>query len=175
VHEEIQATAITRGVSANDKRSLVRLALGASLGTLFAVLTLFGDAGISDWDDSKVASINGIGLELEEYQRAVQLFASEKRSAITLGDRSLILERMIEEELLSQYGVEAGLVRSSPAVRSEVLRSVMAGLTTEFEAGAIEDEDRHTEEQARDGRLVKYLGQLRDGATIRWAASEGEQ
>ncbi len=65
MHEEIQAEAIDRGVSTNDKRALIGLAVGASLGALFAILTLYGDAGISATDKSEVASINGIGLELE--------------------------------------------------------------------------------------------------------------
>jgi hypothetical protein len=154
---------------------LIRLATGASLGALFAVLTLLGDARKSDMDVSSVASVNGSGLELAEYQRAVQLFGSEKRFALTQGDRSLILERMIEEELLVQYGLESGLVRRSKAVRSEVLRSVIASLTTELEARAVEGNDGYDHGQARDDLLLEYLGHLRDSATIQWASSGVEQ
>ena len=119
-------------------------------------------------DESVVARVNGTPLESAEYQRALHLFASEKRSAINGSDRSLILERMIEEELLVQYGVKVGLVRTSAAVRSEVLQSVMAGLTVEFEARGDDGRDPGRD---RDDRLAEYLGQLRDAATIRWPAS----
>ena len=148
--------------------ALTRLALGASVGALCAVLVLLGDTSGLGVDAGAVASVNGSPLDLEQYQRAVRLFASEKRSAVTTEDRSLILERMIEEELLLQYGVEAGLVRNHPAVRAEVLRSVMTSLTAELQARG---EGEVKTGQARYDPLAEYLGQLRSGATIRWAGS----
>ena len=146
---------------------LLRLALGASLGGLCAILVLLGGSGSHSLDDSAVASVNGIELELAQYRRALRMFASEKREPITEGDRSLILERMIEEELLLHYGVESGLVRSDPAVRAEVVRSVVTSLMTELEAR----NDKSSPEQAREVALAEYIGQLRKDATIRWAAA----
>ncbi len=175
LRREELATAVAHQVPASEKWPLIRLAVGASLGALFAVLTLLGDTRNSDLNASSVASVNDKGLELAEYQRAVQLFGSEKRSAITQGDRSLILERMIEEELLVQYGVESGLVRRSQAVRAEVLRSVITSLTIELEASAVEGDVGYDHGQARDDRLVEYLGHLRGSATIQWAESGVEQ
>ena len=159
---------VTRAPAMRTGRPLLVLAGGALLGFIFAVMNLLGVNAVGDMEGSVVARVNGTGLESAEYQRALQLFASEKRYAITGGDCSLILERMIEEELLVQYGVKAGLVRTSPAVRSEVLQSVVAGLTMELEAraGGGSDPLRDSED-----RLAEYLGQLRDAATIRWAAS----
>jgi hypothetical protein len=148
--------------------ALTRLALGASVGALCAVLVLLGDPAGRGVDTGAVASVNGSPLDLEQYQRAVRLFASEKRSAVTLEDRSLILERMIEEELLLQYGVEAGLVRNDPGVRAEVLRSVMTSLTAELQARGEGESERSP---SRYDPLAEYLGQLRSGATIRWAGS----
>ncbi|MGI9284815.1 MAG: hypothetical protein ACR2P1_05470, partial [Pseudomonadales bacterium] len=95
---------IARWVSAEDTRPLVGLTVGALVGVLFAVLALLDEAANNDLGHGGVASVNGTRLELADYQRAVQLFASEKRSAVTASDRSLILQRMIEEELLVQYG-----------------------------------------------------------------------
>ena len=160
--------AATLAPAMHTGRPLLLLTGGALLGFMLALMNLLGANGGGDIDESVVALVNGTPLESAEYQRALQLFASEKRSAITGGDRSLILERMIEEELLVQYGVKAGLVRTSPAVRSEVLQSVMAGLTVEFEARR--DDGRDTGRD-RDDRLTEYLGQLRNAATIRWPAS----
>jgi hypothetical protein len=174
-HSEELAGVIAHRDSADDKRPLARLALGASLGALLAVLTLLGDARNSDLDNAAVASVNGSRLELAEYQRAVQLFSSEKQFAVTPADQSLILERMIEEELLVQYGVASGLVRDSQAVRAEVLRSVMAGLVTELEARAVEGDDGYQQGLARDNHLQQYLEHLRNGATIRWAVSGVER
>lgn len=144
------------------------LALGASLGGLCAVLVLLAGSASSDMDDSAVASVNGSQLELAQYRRALRMFASEKRTAITPEDRSLILERMIEEELLLHYGVESGLVRKNPAVRAEVIRSVMTSLMAELEAS----HDERSPQRGRDAALEEYIGQLRNGATVRWAAAE---
>ena len=151
-----------------ETRPLTRLALGAAVGALCAVLVLLGDSAGRGVDAGTVATVNGSRLELDQYQRAVRLFASEKRSPVTTDDRSLILERMIEEELLLQYGVEAGLVRDDPAVRAEVLRSVMTSLTADLQARGDAEADRGP---VPYDPLAQYLGQLRSGATIRWAAS----
>lgn len=146
--------------------AVARLALGASLGVLCAVLVLLGGQGKSEVDANAVASVNGSQLKLAQYQRALRMFASEKRSAVTAEDRSLILERMIEEELLLLHGVESGLVRNNPAVRAEVIRSVMASLMTELEARI----DGEISPQ-RGPALAEYIGQLRNGANIRWSAT----
>lgn len=164
--EELDATLAP---AMHSGRPLLLLAVSALLGFTFALMSLLGAKGGGDIPVSDVARVNGTPLESAEYQRALQLFASEKRSAITGGDRSLILERMIEEELLVQYGVKTGLVHTNPAVRSEVLQSVMAGLTVELEARA---DDRRNPGQDRDGRLAEYLGQLRAAATIRRGVSD---
>ena len=145
-----------------------RLALGASLGALCAVLVLLGGPGKSELGAKAVASVNGSQLQLAQYERALRMFASEKRSAVTAEDRSLILERMIEEELLLLHGVESGLVRNNPAVRAEVIRSVMASLMTELEAHTDGD---ISPQQGRDEALAEYIGQLRNSADIRWHAA----
>ena len=145
-----------------------RLALGASLGAFCAVLVLLGGPDRSEVGDNAVASVNGSQLPLAQYQRALRMFASEKRHAVTAQDRSLILERMIEEELLLLHGVESGLVRNNPAVRAEVLRSVMANLMTELDARI---DSEVIPQQGRDAALAEYIGQLRNGATIRWFAA----
>lgn len=152
----------------NPLTALTRLALGATAGALCAVLVLLGDSVGGGVDATAVASVNGSRLDLDEYHRALRLFASEKRSATTTDDRSLILERMIEEELLLQYGLEAGLLREHPAVRAEVLRSVVTSLTAELQAR--NDEEIDSGPAAYDP-LAEYLGQLRAAASIRWAAS----
>ena len=148
--------------------AVARLALGASLGVLCAVLVLLGGQGQSEVDANAVASVNGSQLKLAQYQRALRMFASEKRSAVTAEDRSLILERMIEEELLLLHGVESGLVRNNPAVRAEVIRSVMASLMTELEARI---DGEISPQRGPDAALAEYIGQLRNGANIRWSAT----
>lgn len=147
---------------------LARLALGASLGGFCALLVLLGGPGKGGVDATAVASVNGSQLELAQYQRALRMFASEKRSRVTAEDRSLILQRMIEEELLLLHGVESGLVRKHPAVRAELIRLVMTSLMTELEA---RNDDETSPQQDRDAALAEYVGHLRNSATIRWPAA----
>lgn len=156
-----------RDTDSNGARPLVLLSVATAIGALCAVLVLLDDSVGRGVDDTAVATVNGTRLEMTQYQRAVRLFSSEKRSAVTPGDRALILERMIEEELLLQYGVEAGLVRSNQAVRAEVLRSVTTSLMAELDARPVGRVDTPEQEAARNRHLADYLGLLRDSAAIR--------
>lgn len=168
---EERVSTIEREMSTNARRPLVLLSLGALLGVLLAVLTLTGGPGQLAMPDSVVVSVNGTELKVAEYQRAIRLFASEKRSAVSRDDRLLILERMIEEELLFQHGVNRGLVRRSQTVRSKVLQSVMSSLSTELEARATDPNEPYGQRQVGDNRLAEYLGQLREAATVQWAVA----
>jgi hypothetical protein len=161
--------------SANKQWPLMGLALASSFGVIFAIVSLTGDIRESNFDDLLVASVNGVGLDLTEYQRAVQLFNSEKKFAVNQADKSLILQRMIEEELLVQHGVESGLVRRNQSVRAEVLRSVIVSLTTELKAGALDSGAVERQQKAQDDRLVEYIGHLRQSATIRWSSESVQQ
>ena len=152
--------------------ALSKLALGAIAGALCGVWVLMAQPDGGDLEPDVVASVNGSPLDLAQYQRAVRLYASEKRSPVTSQDRTLILERMIEEELLRQHGVATGLVRSDPQVRAEVLQSVMTSLTAQLDAG---EAGQGSAVEASSEALARYLGQLRSGATIRWTASGAGQ
>lgn len=109
-----------------------------------------------------VASVNHQQIRLAEYRRALGLFASDKREPLTEDDRSLVLQRLIDEELLIQHGITSGLIRTDMAVRSAALESVLAGLMIEIEASSGD-----SAEQA----LTDYLAHLRATANIEWASS----
>jgi hypothetical protein len=83
--------------------------------------------------------------------------ASGKRSPLTAEDRILVLERLIQEELLVQYGTAQDLMRTDRKVRSAVLQSVLAGLDIQARA---------TAERDSDSGLQDYLTELRSSADI---------
>jgi hypothetical protein len=60
---------------------------------------------------------------------------------LTAEDRILVLKRLIQEELLVQYGIEQNLLRTDRKVRSAVLQSVLAGLDIQARAAAGQDSD----------------------------------
>jgi hypothetical protein len=104
------------------------------------------------------AEINGIPILYKDYQRALSLFAQDKRDPLNIEDRELVFERLIQEELLVQQAVSSDLMRSDRRLRSAVLQSMIAGLD-------IESRSKHSPEAANGG-LETYLTQLRESASI---------
>jgi hypothetical protein len=133
--------------------------VGILLGALSAMSDQHNEPYLSP---TAVASVNHQQIRLAEYRRALGLFASDKRELLTEDDRSLVLQRLIDEELLIQHGITSGLIRTDMAVRSAALESVLAGLMIEIEASSGDGA-----EQA----LTDYLAHLRATANIEWASS----
>ena len=150
--------------STRSHRAALKLLLaGASVGILLGVLSAVSDQRNEPYlSPTAVASVNHQQIRLAEYRRALGLFASDKREPLTEDDRSLVLQRLIDEELLIQHGITSGLIRTDMAVRSAALESVLAGLMIEIEASSGDGA-----EQA----LTDYLAHLRATANIEWASS----
>ena len=133
------------------------------MGILLGALSALSDQSNEPYlSATAVASVNHQQIRLAEYQRALGMFASDKRELLTEDDRSLVLQRLIDEELLIQHGITSGLIRTDMAVRSAALESVLAGLMIEIEASSGDGA-----EQA----LTDYLAHLRATANIEWASS----
>ena len=155
--------------SAGNQTSLRILTLGALLGISIALAVVLGNVSANSWTNSNqplsasvIAKVNSTEVRLLEYQRALKMLADDRRDAITDLDRELVLKRLIDEELLIQQGINAGLVRTDMAVRTLVLQSILAGIMTEIEAS-------DGQEQA----LEDYLTRLKATADIQWTADWG--
>ena len=142
----------------SDQLSLKLLALAAATG-----IALGGLEANGWWKDSRslpmdsAARVNHTEIRQLDYQRALRLMASGKRSPLTAEDRILVLERLIQEELLVQYGIAQDLLRADRKVRSAVLQSVLAGLDVQARAAVKQDSDNG---------LQDYLIELRSSADI---------
>lgn len=142
----------------SDQLSLKLLALAAATG-----IALGGLEANGWWQDSRslptdsAARVNHTEIRQLDYQRALGLMASGKRSPLTAEDRILVLERLIQEELLVQYGIAQDLLRADRKVRSAVLQSVLAGLDIQARAAVKQDSDNG---------LQEYLVELRSSADI---------
>ena len=142
----------------SDQLSLKLLALAAATG-----IALGGLEANGWWQDSRslpmdsAARVNHTEIRQLDYQRALGLMASGKRSPLTEEDRILVLERLIQEELLVQYGIAQDLLRTDRKVRSAVLQSVLAGLDIQARAAV---------KQNSDNGLQDYLIELRNSADI---------
>lgn len=141
-------------------RTTALLALGAALGIGLAVasLTQTRDAERA-LPEGVVAAVNGIHIRRVDYERAVAALTSDRRSPLTAEDRRHVLDRLIDEELLVQYGIELGLVRSDRRVRGDLVSAVLAAQVAAvdgFEPSADELRDfyeRNAEFFAMPGRF----------------------
>lgn len=146
--------------SATHKRSLRILALGALLGAALGALNAVGWlTPHQQLNNANIATVNSANIRLLEYQRALNMVASEKRDAVAPQDRDLVLQRLIDEELLIQHGIISGLIRSELAVRTIVLESILAGIMADINAS-------NNQQQA----LEDYVRSLKVSANIEWSA-----
>lgn len=137
----------------SSRRGLGLLALGAAVGIGLAGVGLLGpkrDTG-SDLPDGAVARINGQIIRSDDYERALKGLASDRRDGIDDAQRHQVLDRLIDEELLVQRGLELGFARKDRRVRADLTQAVIASV-------AADQEDR----QPTDDELRRFYDANRD-------------
>jgi len=72
-----------------------------------------------------IAKVNERHIDRTEYASAYQALLSDKNKAPTASDKRLVLDRLIEEELLVQRGIEIGLLDGDATVRKTVAVAVI--------------------------------------------------
>ncbi|HEV8715727.1 MAG TPA: hypothetical protein VGX03_23225 [Candidatus Binatia bacterium] len=126
-----------------NRRALSLLAAGSLFGILLGAVVVAHESGstTSALPDGAIALVNGKPLREEEYARAVALVERDKRTEITDGDRARVLDRLIEEELLIQRGIEIGLVDSDRSVRKAITQAMLAAIVAESTSAAPSEDD----------------------------------
>jgi parvulin-like peptidyl-prolyl isomerase len=114
--------------SSTRKIPSILLALGAVLGIFLAAFGLLEPSQFPR--DDGAARVNQTVISQDSYQRLLNAMQSDKRSPLTKEDRKLILDRMIDEELLVQRGVELGLLELNSSVRNTLVRAVTTSVIT---------------------------------------------
>jgi len=100
--------------------------LGA--GALGLALAVFGAIGAPRFDALGIgaaATVDGRAIPREAALRAVEALVNDKRNPVTPADEAGALERLIEEEVLVQRGVELGLAETDLAARKAIVQSVL--------------------------------------------------
>lgn len=135
-----------------ERRALWLLAAGAATGLAVAAFGLMrGDGSPGALPDHAVAAVNGEILRVEEYRRAVQALAADRRGPIGEKEKRHVLDRLLEEELLVQRGLELGLARHDRRVRGDIVSAVIQAVLQQAEQGEPdEDEVRAFYEENRD-------------------------
>jgi len=109
-------------------RGTLLLSLGAGLGLVLAAVGLLASGGAAGTDlpGDAVARVNGVAIRLDDYRRAMASVAQDRREPPDAALRRHVLDRLIDEELLVQRGLELGLARVDPRVRRELAAAVTA-------------------------------------------------
>ena len=120
-------------------RAQILLASGAVLGILLATAgsLRLPDAGRLPKD--AIARVNERIVRTEEFARALALLAKDKRNPLTAEDRARVLDRLIEEELLIQRGVELGFLSSERSVRKAIATVMLDSILVETRSRRVSD------------------------------------
>jgi parvulin-like peptidyl-prolyl isomerase len=152
--------------------------VGAALGLAGAALGLLQPDATAGLPDDAVARVNGELVLREEYERLVAALASDRRAPIDGEARRFVLDRMIDEELLVQRGLELGLPRHDRRVRGDLTSALITSVVSESEEeepGRAELEAFYAENRdffSRTGRLHLRQVFLRDGPDAAARAAE---
>jgi len=118
------------------------LALGALAGLMMAGYGLLRQAPRgNDFPVSAVARVNDALISRDNYERALARLNGESADAATLQRQAWMLERLIDDELLVQRGLELGMTQSDGAVRNAIINSLVASVTAEADAASPTDEE----------------------------------
>jgi parvulin-like peptidyl-prolyl isomerase len=124
-----------------SQRPLWLLAAGAALGVALAAWGLLGSGAGGGLPSGALASVNGTLIYAEDYLRLVEGLESDTRETASPELRRRVLDRMIDEELLVQRGVELGLVESDRRVRADLTQAMIQSIVVETEEETPSEEE----------------------------------
>jgi parvulin-like peptidyl-prolyl isomerase len=120
---------------------------------------VLGGPAALDAGGPAVARVNSEPIGVAEFERAVERLAEERREPLAADERAHVLERMIEEELLVQRGVDLGLLRSDRAVRAALVSAQIDAIVAEADS-AQPSESELREFHARNAGYFTSPGRL---------------
>ena len=136
------------------------LAVGAALGLAAALWGALGQPGFGMPGRDAIATVEGVEISRDDYERALGALAADKRSPLTTADARRALDRLIDEELLVQRGLDLGLGTSDLAVRKAVVDAMVQFAAAET-AGRKPDDDELRTFYAGRPELVRTAPHVR--------------
>lgn len=131
----------------NSGRSyLWALYAGALLGMLAALgAILFPAPALFDNNDTDVAAtVNGVPILASRYREQLDAVRVDRRDDLTPDLQQRVLDRLIDEELLVQNGLDTGFAESERGVRSAIVNAVIATVLAEVAARQPSDKELQT-------------------------------
>jgi parvulin-like peptidyl-prolyl isomerase len=117
------------------RSGLLLLGLGAGLGIILAATGLVDvkRPNGSALPRGAAALVNGELIRNEDFARTLAGVAADRRDGVDQQRRRQVLDRLIDEELLVQRGIELGLARNDRKVRGDLTAAVIASVVTQTE------------------------------------------
>lgn len=120
------------------KRANWLLALGALCGFVLAATGLLESGPPAAID--AVATVNEDMISKEDYLNYLSLLARDKRNPLSEEDRRHVLNRMIEEKLIIERGLDIGLAKSDPNIRKVITNAMIQTITADASTQQADDE-----------------------------------
>ena len=103
------------------------------LGGIISV-GIIGSSFIKDVDVSQlnwVAKIDDRAISKEKYEVYLESIAQSRKTGLIESDQDNILERMIDEELLIQRGIDLGMIENDSEIRSSIIQKMIGSIIAE--------------------------------------------
>ncbi|MBI1211847.1 MAG: hypothetical protein GC190_10325 [Alphaproteobacteria bacterium] len=108
-------------------RNRTALSVGAMLIGVLAVLTgVTRERTRADLLPGEAARVNGHAIDTDTFQRTLAAFTTNLKRPVTEADRTTVLNRMIDEEVLVQRAIALGLPAQDPTVRKQLVQAMIA-------------------------------------------------
>lgn len=121
---------------APDLRWLIAGAVAGLLAAGYGLLRQADSGG--ELPAGAVARVNEQIITRDQFDRAVLRFGA---SELSDDDNARMLQRLVEDELLVQRGIELGMAQSDTTVRNAIVDSLVASVTAEADAASPTDEE----------------------------------
>ena len=130
---------MTRAEARPSPHAVRWLALGALAGLVCAAVALLASGGGGGLPLNAAATVNGTPIRAEQVDRALAALAADRRSPVGPAERRHVLDRLVDEELLVQRGLELGLARLDRRVRGDLVAAVIELVVAEADGAEPED------------------------------------
>jgi parvulin-like peptidyl-prolyl isomerase len=116
------------------------LTLGAAAGLVLASTGLLR-GGVGEPAEGVVAQVNATPILAADFERLVAGLESDTRSVADAATRQRVLDRMIDEELLVQRGLELGLAARDRKVRGDLSSAVIRSVVVEADQREVDEDE----------------------------------
>lgn len=138
--------------AAGRRGPLALFIAGAVAGMVAAAVGLLGDPSDSGALPAEAAArVNGQIIQRLDHDRLIQALQADRRSVVPAEAHAFALDRLIDEELLVQRGLELGLAQHDTRVRKDLTLAMIESVVADYrDLDATDQELRAYFEAERD-------------------------